>query len=53
MTENPKLEKLRDGLYSIRNYKRPAPLKAEDLRKAADEVRKIQIVIPRSEKEPA
>ncbi len=50
MTDNPKLEKLRSGLYTLRNYKRPAPVKTGDLRKAAEEARKIQIAIPPSGK---
>ena len=46
MTENPKLEKLRDGVYTIRDYKRPQ-VKTGDLRKAAEEARKININLPR------
>ncbi len=50
MTENPKLQKLRDGLYTIRDYKRPESMKTGDLRKAAEEARKVQIVIPHDDK---
>ena len=51
MSDNPKLQKLRDGLFTIRDYKRPAPVKTGDLRKAAEEIRKIHIaVVPRPEK---
>jgi hypothetical protein len=46
MTENPKLEKLRDGLYTIRDYKRPESLTPADLRKAAEQARKVQITVP-------
>lgn len=50
MAENPKLLKLQDGLYTLKDYKRPQ-VKTGDLRKIAEEVRKIQIVIPhRTEK---
>lgn len=41
MAENPKLRKLRDGLYTIRDYKQPGPVKTGDLRKAAEEARKV------------
>jgi hypothetical protein len=46
MAENTKLQKLRDGLYTIRDYKRPDELTTEELRKAAELARKVQIVIP-------
>ena len=46
MAENPKLQKLRDGLYTIRDYKQPEELSTEELRKAAELARKVQIVMP-------
>lgn len=51
MEENTKLQKLRDGLYTIRDYKQPENLETGDLRKAAEEARKVQVVAPRPPKD--
>jgi hypothetical protein len=50
MADNPKLLKLNDGLYALKDYKRPKPATSGELRKMAEEARKIQIIVPETSK---
>jgi hypothetical protein len=49
-TPNPRVKKLGNGLYTIRDYERPKNVSTGELRKIADEARKVQI---RNPKKPA
>jgi hypothetical protein len=44
-TANPKLEKMANGLYTVRDYQPPRNVNTKDLRKLADEARKVTIHI--------
>jgi hypothetical protein len=46
---NPKLEKMANGAYTLRNYERPKDVKTGDLRKIADDVRHVRIRPDRSQ----
>jgi hypothetical protein len=41
------LEKVSEGVYTIRDYKQPKSVSTDDLRKVAEDARKVHIVIPR------
>lgn len=45
-TPNPRVRKLGNGLYTVRDYERPKDVDTGELRKIADEARKVQIRIP-------
>jgi hypothetical protein len=45
-TPNPRVKKLANGLYTVRDYERPKDVSTGELRRIADEARKVQIRIP-------
>jgi hypothetical protein len=45
-TANSKLEKMANGLYTVRDYTPPKSINTADLRKLADKARKVTINIP-------
>ena len=46
-TPNPKLQKMANGSYTIRDYEHPKDVHTGDLRKIADDVRHVRIVVDR------